>query len=221
MSRSSRRRSGVAARSFVAVAAVAAGLVAGCGSSGAGAAAVVGDLRVPVSDVQLATAEINEVATGGGLTASTVTGWLAMAPFVAVAAADRDSVSSADAACRFLLSVEASNSGTELTEQPTCTESDFSSPTLEAVRTWISVAQTVQGMSSIDEINRWWGDVMDAVEEDGIEINPRFGAFRATEALDQTTDPSAIASELLAVVGPVQPNWISTDGSAPRTETTP
>jgi len=182
--------------------------LAGCGSSAAGSAAVVGDNRIPVSDLQTAVSELSGV--GARVAPATALSLLVMAPYVIPAAGKLGVAVSDDDACRLLAQIAKQNASKTVD----CASAQFSPSTLLFVRTYFTL-RGVAGNSTPESSNAWWSGVVKQVEKAGVRVNPRFGAFDPAV----TTDPSTDA--WFFVIGPTVPNWLVGSSKTPTPTPSP
>jgi len=148
-----------AARVLVPLAALVAVAVSGC-SSQWGAAAVVGDRRITVNQVQEATADIQQVlGPDAQLTQSQVLYWLVLAPYVLDAAARHGIGVSVDDARREMQAVK-----------------NPSAAGLLAVRSAMAMGK-LQGDLEAPEAQKAYEEVRSEVDATKIRVNPRFGVF--------------------------------------------
>ena len=149
-----------AARALVPVAALVALAVTGCSSSQWGAAAVVGDRRITVNQVQQATTDIQQVlGPDAQLTQSQVLYWLVLAPYVL------------DAAARHGIGVSVDDARHEMQAVK-----DPSAAGLLAVRSAMAMGK-LQGDLEAPEAQKAYEEVRAEVDATKIRVNPRFGVF--------------------------------------------
>jgi hypothetical protein len=167
------------------VAAVAAGLgLGGCGTPEAGAAAVVGDRRISVSELQQATEDIQK-AGGQDLQVSQqrVLTVLILEPYVVdVAARNGVGVSTYEGCMAF-----ASTSTSCLPGETT-----LSDAALLAMRGNAAIGKLQSGLDAARQ-QKAIQEILTAVERAGVHVNPRYGRF----------DPATTA------IVPAQENWLA------------
>jgi hypothetical protein len=168
-----------------AAAIVSALLVAGCAPAEAGAAAVIGDRRISVAEVQSAYNGILALAgPDAGITQDVILDDLILEPYLVQAASDLGrGVSLHDAELQF--QIDASM------PKP-------SVPALAVMRALAANTQ-IQGDRSQAEYTQTYQQISTKLRADGVHINPRFGS-----SLD--LDPSSPTHlQILAE----QPNWLA------------
>jgi hypothetical protein len=138
-------------------------LLAGCGSMTAGAAAVVGDRRISVSEVQEATADAQTwVGQGGRISQTQILYLLAVAPFVQDLAARYNARASEDDARRALAT---------MVPNP-CPG------VLAVIRANISL-NTMQERIGQEQTIMALGEINQKLATLGFTVNPRYGSFDA------------------------------------------
>ncbi|MDQ1286974.1 MAG: hypothetical protein QG622_539 [Actinomycetota bacterium] len=141
---------------LVAIAATA--LLAGCGSVDAGAAAVVGDRRISVTEVQTATADAH--ALGAQIDQSQILYMLAISPFVQEIAARYNATASPDEA-RKELGNKVKNPSKGL---------------LSVIRAEISAGR-IQNQAGPQMMQQAVAEANQKLDTAGFTVNPRFGEF--------------------------------------------
>lgn len=136
-------------------------LLAGCGSMTAGAAAVVGDRRISVAEVQEATVDAQAwVGEGGQITQTQILYLLAIAPYVQDIAIRYNAGASVDEARKVLL---------PKVPHP-------SDAAISVLRANISLNDLQQNLGQ-EETVKVLSEVNKRLNADGFQVNPRFGAF--------------------------------------------
>lgn len=152
-------------RLVVAVAVPVALLVAGCGTPQSGAAAVVGDRRISISEVQDAYRDIT-VLVGQDLqaTQADMLTFLIIEPFLTKAAADAGQGVSMDDAKKVF-------------EQDPAVAERLPNPSEGAllVARAVAVRERLQSTLEPDRVQQILTDVVAEVREAGVEVNPRYG----------------------------------------------
>jgi len=167
--------------------------LSGCGSP-AGSAAVVGQTRVSVNDVQTATEELR--AAGVPWSASDVLSMLVLAPTVLPSAGKLGYAQSDADACKALAQAAQQKGG----KQPDCTNGSLSPATLLAVRTAV-VTNGVTGNLGPEAAAAWWAGVLKNIEKSGVKVNPRFGVWDPPK-------PDLTSNSWDFVVRPGTPGWL-------------
>lgn len=183
-----------------------------CGTSGAGAAAVVGSERITTTDVQTAVQEINDaIGPDQSVPESSVLSWLMLAPYTIEAAGDAGTVASDTDACQLLVA-SAQGAQQQQGQEPeagagevSCAADPYSEPTLLALRSYLSTGRTADSLSDAAAVETWWAGILGEAENAGIEVSPRFGTYRAT-----TVETSGSLDELMSIVGTATPDWLAT-----------
>ena len=204
-------------RRFVAAVAVALSAVtaSACSSGGidAGAAAIVGDRRIPVSDVQTATAELNMLpGLQQQLPQRDVLGYLITEPFFLKAASAKGTGVSEDDAATFLRQSQWVNTRTGSTKP--------SASTLAFVRTFLArrslLPQQDGSGPTVDEAIKTLQDVSAELKKTKISVNPRYGT------IEKTFDPNG---QGIFPITAASPDWLvkeqlpaATEQPAPPTE---
>lgn len=168
-------------------------VLGGCGTAEAGAAAVVGDRRISVAQVQSAYAGILELAgPDQQITQNAILDELILAPYLVQAASELGrGVSVHDAELQFEID--------SLTVKP--------SPAAITVMHALYASSQIQGGRSEEEYAQTYREIIERIKADGVHINPRFGS-----SID--LDPTSPTQ--LQII-PEQPNWLVT----PRAAATP
>jgi hypothetical protein len=192
-------RSSLRARRLLAAALAAASLAA-CGSIDAGAAAVVGDRRISVTDVQQATRDIEQgTSQDGGLPQAQVLSWLILAPEVLKEASAHGMIVSETDAKAQLPGL-----------------ADPSPEALLAAQCALSINKLGQSLGQAEFLTLW-GQIIDRVEASGVSINPRYGVYTKPDVKNPGD-----GSSLFTLAKAVTPNWISaTPSGSPSPESSP
>ncbi|GAB3245080.1 SurA N-terminal domain-containing protein [Kineosporia babensis] len=155
-----RRRVGALVAGTAAVLAV---TLSGCGSSQAGAAAVIGDRRISVADVQNGYTDILPlVGQDAGVTQAQILNLLILQPYLADAAAGLNrGVSEQDA--RLDISSSGSIASEDLSEA--------------GVQVWQAnlANSALQTDRAADQIAATYADIEQELKSQGVHINPRYG----------------------------------------------
>ena len=143
-------------------------LLASCGTQ-AGAAAVVGDRRITVGELQTATAEVRSiVGDPSQVNQQLVLGWLIAHPYVMqVATAQGRGVSPQDALGFF---TRAKFSNAEGSTTP-------SESSIEAVQTAYALSLLTGQDSSPEVAKKATDEVLADLKSAGVKVNPRYGTF--------------------------------------------
>jgi hypothetical protein len=149
-------------RLVVAIAVPVALLVAGCGTPQSGAAAVVGDRRISISEVQDAYRDIT-VLVGQDLqaTQADMLTFLIIEPYLTKAAADAGQGVSEDDAKKVFDEVK------ERLPEP--------SPGALLVARAVAARERLQSTLPPDQVQQIFTDVIADIRADGVEVNPRYG----------------------------------------------
>ena len=149
-------------RLVVAIAVPVALLVAGCGTPQSGAAAVVGDRRIPISEVQDAYRDIT-VLVGQDLqaTQADMLTFLILEPFLTKAAADAGQGVSEDDATKVFDEVR------ERLPNP--------SPGALLVARAVAARERLQSTLPADQVQRVFEGIIKELQAEKVEINPRYG----------------------------------------------
>jgi hypothetical protein len=154
-------------RLVVAIALPVALLVAGCGTPQSGAAAVVGDRRIPISEVQDAYRDISLlVGPDTQVSQSDLLTFLIIEPYLTKAAADAGQAVSLD---------EARKSAFEQDEQIKQKVPDPSEGALLVARA-VTVRDKLQATLQPAQVTQILTKVVADVRKDGVEVNPRYGS---------------------------------------------
>lgn len=176
MTRKSNRRV-VSALAAVALA----GTLAACSGGQPGAAAVVGDRVIPVSDVDAATRELADVLQG--VTPASVVGVLIQEPLVAAVAEDAG-VGVSDQQAAEVLAQGLETAGAD-------SDREFSASSLTVAR-YVLELQAVQQLSDAqDRI----AELQDGIVSLDFTINPRFGTPIENGMIGATTYPWLVVSD--------------------------
>jgi hypothetical protein len=149
-------------RLIVAIAVPVALLVSGCGTPQSGAAAVVGDRRIPISEVQDAYRDIT-VLVGQDLqaTQADMLTFLIIEPYLTKAAADAGQGVSPDDAVKVFDEVK------ERLPNP-------SQGALLVARA-VAARERIQSTLPAAEVQQIFTGIIDELRKDKVEVNPRFG----------------------------------------------
>lgn len=140
-----------------------AALLAGCGSMSAGSAAVVGDRRISVADVQSATVDAQTwVGEGGQITQTQILYLIAVAPYIQEVAVALGAGASDDEARRVLA---------QKVPNP-------SPAAISVIRANISLNDMQQQLGE-ERTGQVLAEVTKKLTAEGFKINPRFGTFDA------------------------------------------
>lgn len=206
-------------RRFIAAVAVALSAVTASACSGggidAGAAAIVGDRRIPVADVQTATAELNMLP---GLTQQLpqrdVLGYLITEPFFLRAASSKGVGTSEDDAVTFLAQSQWVNTRTG--------SSKPAAPTIAFVRTFLArrnlLPQQDGSGPTVDEAVKTLQDISAQLRKTDISVNPRYGSIETSfDPNGQGIFPVTAASPdwLVKAPAPAQPEQPAEPTPAP------
>ncbi|MBT0770533.1 hypothetical protein KIH74_16435 [Kineosporia sp. J2-2] len=186
-----RRRVGALVAGTSAVLAV---TLSGCGASQAGAAAVIGDRRIPVSSVQDGYTDIMPlVGENAGVTQAQILNLLILEPYLTKAASDLGvGVSEQDA--RLDISSAGSVDAAGLTDAAVeVWRANLANSALQTDRTSEQITSTYTGIEA-------------ELKADGVHINPRYG-----NGIDYTTFTITQSS----------PNWLKSESAAAGQVTTP
>jgi len=173
--------------------------LSGCGST-AGSAAVVGDTRVSVNDLQTATKQFR--AAGVPWSAGQVLSMLVLAPAVLPSAGKLGFAQSDADACKALAQAAEQSGG----KAPNCSDGSVSPATLLAVRTAV-VTNGVRANLRPQTVTAWWTGILAGIEKSGVQVNPRFGTWNPPK-LDLTSDTWDF------VVQPTAPGWLLTPSAS-------
>lgn len=169
--------------------------VAGCTPT-PGAAAVVGDRRIPVSDVQSATEDVRElVGQDAEIGQSQVLSWLVLAPYVLAEGSRRGVAASEDDARQ------------QFTADPQRQVTDPSQAAVQAVQSALVISR-LRTQLQPDQAQQAADVVLAQVREAGVSINPRYGRFDLTSFSVQPESPDWIAGQggdPAATPGPTEP----------------
>ena len=163
-----RRRRGGAATLVLAASLALTPLIGACGTQ-AGAAAVVGDRRISVGELQTATAEVRSIVQNPAqITQQLVLGWLIAQPYVQQAASEQGrGVSREDAQTLF--------------RRGNFTAPDGGTTPSEAAVSAVQAAFALQLLTGQDSTPQVAKQVVDKVLADlkaaGVQVNPRYGSF--------------------------------------------
>lgn len=146
------------------VAALLAASLAGCGTASAGSAAVIGDRRISVSDVQSATVDAQAwVGEGTQITQTQVLYLLAIAPYVQ------------DIASRY----GAGTSDDDARAALRARVADPSQAGVDVIRANASLSALQQNLGE-EKTGEVLAEATKRLTTDGFKINPRYGSFDAT-----------------------------------------
>ena len=197
-----RRRRGGAATLALAASLALTPLLGACGTQ-AGAAAIVGDRRISVGDLQTATAQVRAIVPDPGqINQELVLGWLIAQPYVVQAASEQGrGVSREDAESLF---TAANFTGPDGSTTP-------SQAAVSAVQSAYAL-QLLTGQNSTPQVAK---KVVDQVLADlrtaGVQVNPRYGNF------DYRWDEQSASFTLT----PRSPNWLQPSKPSPSPSTVP
>jgi hypothetical protein len=200
-----------------------------CGDDPAepGAAAVSGDQRVSVRELQDAYTELNAVAKGPGgppIPQTALLSWLLLGPIAVPAAAQAGAAVSDAEASRLLDELHAQKKATEAaaaspsptpsegeptpsptaTPSPTVVPGTYSASTIAAVRSYLSMQGVIQQLNEADAIRAWMTKLYDQLDARDPQVSPRYGAYARPDL-----ETAASLDDLLTVVGTPTPNWFS------------
>lgn len=155
--------------------------VTGCGASEAGAAAVVGDRRITVAQVQSAYQDILPVVgPDAQLTQSDVLNWLILQPYLVKAAAENNlGISAEDARDQFRTSDA---------------EPHPSTAALDAVESALAINRLQAGELSQQKVQQVFTGVIDEIGRAKVHVNPRYGRYDPTRLVVSATQESWLAS---------------------------
>jgi hypothetical protein len=196
--RSTRRRGRIAAVALAAALCLAPAL-SGC-STQAGAAALVGDRRISVSDLQTATTQLKAlVQDPAQITQQLVLGWLIANPYAVRVAAKKGKGVSRDDALRFFSQANFKDAAGGTTP---------SEPAVSAVQTAYALqllaGQDVDQQTAKANVD----EIIAGLKADKVTVNPRYGSF------DYAWDPQTQAFTL----SPRNVDWLSTPSSTPSAQ---
>jgi hypothetical protein len=145
-------------------------LLGACGGTQAGAAAIVGDRRITVSELQTATAEVRSiVGDPSQVTQELVLGWLIAHPYVMQVATEQGRGVSPQDAEGFFTRAKFTNA------QGGTTPSEAS---IEAVQTAYALSVlTGQDTSTPETAKKATDEVLADLKAAHVEVNPRYGRF--------------------------------------------
>ena len=164
-------------------------LLGGCGTQ-AGAAAVVGDRRITVGELQTATAEVRSiVGDPSQVNQQLVLGWLIANPYVVQVATEQGRGVSPQDALGFFTRAKFSNA------QGGTTPSEAS---IEAVQTAYALSLLTGQDTSPEAAKKATDEVLADLKAAHVKVNPRYGTF------DYTWDDQTQSFTL----SPRSPNWL-------------
>jgi peptidyl-prolyl cis-trans isomerase SurA len=189
-------RSRVAA--FAVALAVAVGpVLAGCGTNQAGAAAIVGDQRISVSELQTATTELKRlVQDPSQITQELVLGWLIANPAAVQVATQKGQAVSRDDALRFFSQANFRNGSGGTTPSDAAVTAVQTAYTLQ-----ILAGQDVDQATAKANVDQVIADL----KAEKVTVNPRYGTF--DYAWDAQTQSFTLS--------PSKVNWIATPSATP------
>ncbi len=196
------------ARRLAVTAAVAAVLsLSACGQASAGAAAVVGNRRISVAQLQTATEQIASIVSQGStVDQNVVLGWLIISPFAVDAAARNNVGASTDDAAQIFAQAAAAGAF----------KGKADPAALEAVRGVLALQNLQgQGKATITQprAQAAYDQLVAQLKATHIVVNPRYGTFRS----DQLS-VSLLAGARLPLVQ-AQPDWQVPTAAATATAT--
>jgi hypothetical protein len=173
-------------------------VLSGCGTTQAGSAAIVGDQRITVSELQTATTELKGlVQDPSQISQELVLGWLIANPAAVQVATQKGQAVSDNDALRFFAGANFRN------REGGTTPSDAA---IKAVQTAYALqllaGQDVDPAAAKANINQVIADL----KTEKITVNPRYGTF------DYAWDPQTAAFTL----SPSKVNWIATPSATPQ-----
>jgi hypothetical protein len=167
-------RPGIRIRGRVAVVALAAALavtplISACGTTQAGAAAIVGDRRITVDEVQTATEQLKGlVQDPSQITQQLVLGWLIANPYAVQVAGEQGKGVSRNDALNFFEQAHFTNSGGGTTPSEAAISAVQSAYALQLLTGQTADPQTAK--KAVDEI-------LADLKAAKVSVNPRYGAF--------------------------------------------
>jgi hypothetical protein len=180
-------------------------LLSACGSTQAGAAAVVGDRRITVGELQTATSEVRTIVSDPSqVNQPLVLGWLIAYPYVMQVATEQGHGVSPQDALGFFKGAKFTNA------QGGTTPSDAS---IKAVQTAYALSLlTGQNTATPESAKKATEEVLADLRAAHITVNPRYGTF--DYAWDDQTQSFTLS--------PRTPNWLQpTQQAQPATSPTP
>ncbi len=170
MSRPARRRSTRGGAALALAASLAVGpLLAACQPTQAGAAAVVGDRRVTVEQVQTATTELRSIVQDPTqISQELVLGWLITRPYVLQVASDQGQGVSTQDAQRFFQQAGFKAAGGGGTP---------SDPSVQAVQTAYALQKLTGQGSNPNGAKTAVDTILSDLRTAGVKVNPRYGTF--------------------------------------------
>lgn len=160
---------------------VLAGTLAACSGGQPGAAAVVGDRVIPVSDVDTATRELADVLQG--VTPTSITGVLVQEPLVAAVAEDAG-VGVSDQQAAQVLAQGLEGMGAD-------GDREFSDSSLAVMRYVLELNAVQQLSDAQDRI----AELQDQIASLDFTISPRFGTRAENGTIGTTTHPWLVVSD--------------------------
>lgn len=179
--------------------------LAACGATQAGAAAIVGDHRISVSELQTATTELKQlVRDPTQITQELVLGWLIANPAAVQVATEKGQAVSRDDALRFFPPATFRNAGGGTTP------SDASVTAVQtAYALQLLAGQGVDEATAKTNVDKVLADL----KADKVTVNPRYGTF--DYAWDAQTQSFTLS--------PTKVSWLTTpaSGGPPSPQPTP
>jgi hypothetical protein len=172
--------------------------VSACGTTQAGAAAVVGDRRITVDDLQTATTQIRSIVSQPDqVTQQLVLSWLIANPYVVQVASENNRGVSREDATRFF-----TQAGFKDEQGGGNTPSD---PAVTAVQTAYAL-QLLTGQGSTPEVaQKSVNEIIAMLKAADVRVSPRYGTF--SYAWDAQTQSFPLT--------PRNPNWLPTPTPSP------
>jgi hypothetical protein len=154
--------------------------VAGCTPT-PGAAAVVGDRRIPVSDVQSATVDVLElVGPDVQVGQPQVLSWLVLAPFVL------------DEAARRGVGVSPDDARQQFSADPQRQVADPSDAAIRAVQSALVISR-LRSQLQPEQAQQAADAVLQRVRAAGVQVSPRYGRFELSNFSVQAVRPEWLA----------------------------
>jgi hypothetical protein len=179
------------------------GALSGCGTTQAGAAAIVGDHRITVSELQTATSELKGlVQDPSQITQELVLGWLIANPAATQVAAEKGQAVSRNDALRFFSQANFTNAAGGTTPSDAAVTAVQTAYTLQLL-----AGQDVQPATAKANIDQVIADL----KAQTVTVNPRYGTF--DYAWDAQTQSFTLS--------PAKVNWLATPTPAPSPSPSP
>lgn len=180
----------------VALAIAVAPVLSGCGTTQAGSAAIVGDQRITVGELQTATTELKSlVSDPTQISQELVLGWLIANPAAQRVAADQGQVVSRDDALRFFTQAKFTDPKGGTTPSDAAVSAVQTAYTLQLL-----AGQGVDQATAKANIDKVIADL----KTEKVTVNPRYGTF------DYAWDPQTQSFTL----SPAKVDWLSTPSPA-------